>query len=457
MFSKDFAWGVATSAYQIEGTALSDGKGMNIWDVFCSEPNRIYDNHVGKYACDHYHRYKEDIQIMKKLGIKSYRFSIDWTRILPNGTGKINEEGIKFYHNLIEELLENGIEPYLTLFHWEFPYELYKKGGWLNCECVNWFAEFAKIVAQNFSDRVTKFITMNEPQCFLGLSYLRGEHAPGLVLPLRDTFQMAHNALKAHGMAVKVLREYAKQPIQIGIAPTCGMTIPYTDSEEDINAARKALFSMNRDIYNWTWNVSWFSDPVFLGHYPEEGLEKYASYLPKISKEDMALISQPLDFMGENIYNGVLIKAKDNGEFEVAGREPGYVRTANNWPVTPESLYWGPKFLYERYQKPIYITENGFCCHDVVSSDGKVHDSNRIEFTARYLHYLKKAVEEGVDIRGYFHWSLLDNFEWCQGYKDRFGLVYVDFKTQERIVKDSAYWYQKVIESNGEILEDHHI
>lgn len=454
MFSKDFTWGVATSAYQIEGTTPSEGRGTHIWDVFCAEPNKVFDNHSGQTACNHYQRYKDDIQIMRKLGVKAYRFSVDWTRILPNGTGKIKEEGIRFYSNLIDELLENNIEPYLTLFHWEYPYELYKKGGWLNEESANWFAEYAKIIVQNYSDRVTKFITLNEPQCFLGLSYLRGEHAPGLKLPLRDTFQMAHNILKAHGKAVKTLREYAKQTIQVGIAPTCGMTIPCTEKEEDVDAARKALFAMNEDLFNWTWNVSWFSDPIFLGHYPEDGLVQYKKYLPEITEEDMKLIAQPLDFMGENIYNGGLVKATGNGGFERVSREPGYVRTANNWPVTPECLYWGPKFLYERYQVPIYITENGFCCHDVVSGDGKVHDSNRIEFTNRYLQSLKRAVEEGVDVRGYFHWSLLDNFEWSKGYQDRFGLVHVDFKTQKRIIKDSGYWYRKVIESNGENLED---
>lgn len=454
MFSKDFVWGTATSAYQIEGTIPSDGKGMNIWDVFCAEPNKVFENHNSQSACNHYKKYIKDIQIMKKLGIKAYRFSIDWSRVIPDGIGSINQEGIKFYNNLIDELLANDIEPYLTLFHWEYPYELYKKGGWLNKDSAIWFAEYAKVIVENYSDRVQNFITLNEPQCFLGLGYLRGEHAPGLRLPLRDTFLMAHNILRAHGMAVTMLRKFAKQPIKIGYAPTCGMTIPYSKKEEDIEAARKALFSMKKDIYNWTWNVSWFSDPIFLGHYPQEGLEKYESYLPEIIQEDMKLISQPLDFMGQNIYNGVLVKADGKNGFEIVNRQPGCLKAANNWPVTPECLYWGPKFLYERYQVPIYITENGFSCHDVVSKEGNVHDSNRIEFTSRYLSNLKKAIKDEVDVRGYFHWSLLDNFEWAQGYNERFGLVHVDFNTQERTIKDSGYWYRTVIESNGSQLED---
>lgn len=258
--------------------------------------------------------------------------------------------------------------------------------------------------------------------------------------------------MKAHGRAVQELRKHAKQPIKIGYAPTCGVAYPYTESSEDIEAARKVYFGFDQPIENWTWNVAWFNDPVFLGKYPEEGLEKYAEYLPEITKEDMELIHQPLDFMGQNIYNGYWIRAGKDGNPEYVDRPAGFPKTATNWPVTPECLYWGVRFLYERYHLPIYITENGMACHDQISADGRVHDSNRIDFLDKYLSALQRASEEGIGIQGYFLWTFLDNFEWDKGYNERFGLVFVDYATQKRIVKDSAYWYQKVMETNGRIL-----
>lgn len=277
----------------------------------------------------------------------------------------------------------------------------------------------------------------------------QGCHAPGVKAPLRDTFEMAHNALKAHGRAVQMLRAYGKQNVQIGYAPTSGMCYPEKETPKDIEAARKALFALPDDLSNWTWNVSWWSDPVILGKYPEEGMKKYEKYLPVITDEDMKLISQPIDFYGQNIYNGRCIRMGTDGRPEEVRRPAGFPKTATNWPVTPEALYWGPKFLYERYRKPIYITENGMACHDTVSQDGKVHDPNRIDFLARYLKNLKRAAEE-IDIRGYFQWSLMDNFEWDKGYAERFGIIYVDFETQERIWKDSAYWYRDLIRRNGD-------
>lgn len=448
-FAKDFVWGAATSSYQIEGTGRDFGKGQNIWDVFTKEPGRVYEGHTGDIACDHYHRFREDVAYMKELGLKGYRFSIDWSRVLPEGTGKVNEKGIDFYNALIDELLEQGIEPYITLYHWELPYEIYKRGGWMNPEIVEWFGQYARLVAERFSDRVKYFFTLNEPQCFVGLGFLQGCHAPGVKAPLRDTFEMAHNALKAHGRAVQMLRAYGKQNVQIGYAPTSGMCYPEKETPKDIEAARKALFALPDDLSNWTWNVSWWSDPVILGKYPEEGMKKYEKYLPVITDEDMKLISQPIDFYGQNIYNGRCIRMGTDGRPEEVRRPAGFPKTATNWPVTPEALYWGPKFLYERYRKPIYITENGMACHDTVSQDGKVHDSNRIDFLARYLKNLKRAAEE-IDIRGYFQWSLMDNFEWDKGYAERFGIIYVDFETQERIWKDSAYWYRDLIRRNGD-------
>lgn len=451
-FQKDFVWGQATSSYQIEGGAFIDGKGLDIWDVYCMENGKVFDGHTGEIACDHYHRFRDDVALMKQLGIQAYRFSINWSRIFPNGYGKVNTLGVKFYHQLIDELLQANIEPYITLYHWELPYEIYKKGGWMNDEIVTWFSDYAAFIVKEFSGKVTKYFTLNEPQCFIGLGYLSGIHAPGLKVPIRDTLLMAHNVLKSHGMAVKKMRENAKQTIQIGIAPTGSMSYPDTNTADDIEAARMHLMNISPSIENWTWNVTWWSDPVILGEYPEDGLKHFRNYLPCITKDDMKLISQPIDFYGQNIYNGNRIRMNENGQPEIVKRYPGFPKTALDWPITPECLYWGPYFLYERYKTPIYITENGLSCHDTISSDGKVHDPNRITFIESYLKQLKKASADGVDIRGYFHWSLLDNFEWHSGYAERFGMIYVDYQTQKRIIKDSGFWYKNIISTNGSTL-----
>ena len=451
MFRDDFVWGVASSAYQVEGRDPEDGCGKNIWDTFAEE-GRILDGKDAYTACDHMHRYKEDYKLMKLLGIKAYRFSMSWARILPDGTGRVNEKAIAMYRDMILSMKENGIEPYITMYHWEFPQALQDKGGWLNEDVIQWFGEYAKVVAENFSDICEYFITLNEPECFVGLGHLSGVHAPGLKLPYKDVFKIAHNALRAHGQAVINLRKYASRPIKVGYAPTCGMAYPATDSPEDIEAARKTLFGFHQPMDNWTWNVAWFNDPVFLGKYPEEGLKKFAEYLPEITDEDMKLISQPLDFMGQNIYNGYMMRQGEDGEPEYVDREAGAAKTAAGWPVTPECFYYGVKFLYERYHLPLYITENGMSCHDDVSLDGRVHDPNRQNFLDLYISALQRANDDGADVRGYFLWTFLDNFEWDKGYTERFGIVYVDFKTQKRIVKDSAFWYQKIIESNGREL-----
>ena len=451
MFRDDFVWGVASSAYQVEGRDPEDGCGKNIWDTF-TEEGRILDGKNAYTACDHMHRYKEDYKLMKLLGIKAYRFSMSWARILPEGTGRVNEKAIAMYRDMILSMKENGIEPYITMYHWEFPQALQDKGGWLNEDVIQWFGEYAKVVAENFSDICEYFITLNEPECFVGLGHLSGVHAPGVKLPYKDVFQIAHNALRAHGQAVINLRKYACRPIKVGYAPTCGMAYPATDSPEDIEAARKTLFGFHQPMDNWTWNVAWFNDPVFLGRYPEEGLKKFAEYLPEITDEDMKLISQPLDFMGQNIYNGYMMRQGRDGEPEYVDREAGAAKTAAGWPVTPECFYYGVKFLYERYHLPLYITENGMSCHDDVSLDGRVHDPNRQNFLDLYISALQRANDDGADVRGYFLWTFLDNFEWDKGYTERFGIVYVDFKTQKRIVKDSAFWYQKIIESNGREL-----
>lgn len=448
-FPQNFVWGAATAAYQVEGAAFEDGKGLHIWDVFCREKGRVAGGDTGDVACDHYHRFKEDVAIMKEMGLKAYRFSLSWSRILPDGTGRVNEKGVEFYSRLIDELLAAGIKPYVTLFHWDYPYELYKRGGWMNPDSVEWFGEYARVAAERFSGRVKHFFTLNEPQCFIGLSYLDGVHAPGVKAPLRDTFQMAHHVLMAHGLAARMLRKYGGGDVQVGYAPTGTMDYPASSRPEDIEAARSSVFGLNPEDNRWAWNVAFWSDPVMLGHYPEEALERYGDYMPEIKKEDMALIREPLDFYGQNIYNGHCIRAGKDGKPEIVPRYQGFPRTSLGWPVTPECLYWGPRFLYERYQKPIYITENGMACHDAISLDGKVHDPNRIDFLARYLGCLKRAVSDGVDVRGYFQWSLMDNFEWHSGYDQRFGLIYVDYESQRRIWKDSAYWYRNMILENG--------
>ena len=444
MFDKDFTWGVATASYQIEGAAGKHGAGKTIWDVFSHDRGRVYDDQNGDRACNHYELYQKDIDIMKELGIKNYRFSVNWARVLPDGFGRVNEEGIDFYNRLIDAMVEAGIEPWLTVFHWELPYEIYKRGGWLNPDIVEWFGDYAALLSERFSDRVKHFFTINEPQCFIGLSYVRGVHAPGAKRTPEETLQMGHNALKAHGRAVQRLREKAKQPLIIGVAPTGSVAYPSTDSSEDVAAAKKLYFGAP-DLEDWAWSVAWWSDPIVLGKYPEDGLKKYERFLPEITDDDLKLISQPIDFYGQNIYNGYEVRAGEDGEPEAVMRYDGFPRTAIGWPITPEALYWGPKFLYERYKLPFYITENGISCCDVVSLDGKVHDPERTDFTERYLLALEKAKKDGADIRGYFHWSLLDNFEWADGYKERFGLVYVDYRTQERIIKDSGYWYSKLI------------
>jgi len=447
-FKKDFVWGVATASYQIEGAWNEDGRGLSVWDVFSHEPGKVRSGDTGDVACDHYHHFKEDVALMRELGIKAYRFSISWTRIFPDGTGRINEKGVKFYSDLIDELIANGIEPYITLFHWDYPYALYKKGGWLNDESVTWFADYAAKISELYSDRVKYFITFNEPQCFIGLGYLTGAHAPGLKLSYKDIFQICHNVLKAHGAAVISLRKNAKQPLQIGYAPCHSAYYPSTDKPEDIAAAKEELFKCPPLNENVMGGFTWWSDPVVFGRYPEDGLELYKDYLPEITEDDMKLISQPIDFYAQNIYSGSEVRMGTDGKPEFVKRKVGTSKTAIQWPVTPECLHWAPRFYYERYKLPFYITENGMSAHDVVSLDGKVHDPNRIDFLNRYILELEKAADDGADIAGYFLWSFMDNFEWAQGYNDRFGIVYVDYETQERIPKDSAYWYKEWIEKH---------
>lgn len=449
-FKKDFLWGVATAAYQIEGGAYEDGKGLSIWDTYCKVEGNIADNHNGDVACDHFHRYEEDVKLMAKLGVKTYRFSLCWTRILPNGIGEVNQKGIDFYNRLIDCLLKYNITPMITLFHWDYPQALEDKGAWLNPDSPKWFAEYAEVVAKAFGDRAKYFITFNEPQVFIGNGYIGGDFAPGKTLPDKDTILMAHNVMLAHGLAVMKIRENVENSI-VGYAPTCGASMPASECEEDIEAARKHYFDVNK---YWVWSVSWWSDPVVLGRYPEEteAFELYGKYLPESYKEDLKIINQPLDFYGQNIYTGSMYKDDGKGGYEKTAHSINAAKTAMDWFVEPTALYWGPKYLYERYKLPIVITENGMADLDTVFLDGKIHDPHRIDFLNKYLKEYKKAADDGVELLGYCLWSLMDNLEWARGFSKRFGIVYTDFETLERIPKDSFYWYKKVIETNGEEL-----
>ena len=450
-FRKDFIWGAGTSAYQVEGRGENDGKGDSVWDVMAHESGRIKDGVTGDVACDHYHRFKEDVALMKELGLKSYRFSIAWTRIIPEGVGQVNQKGIDFYNALIDELIAAGIKPCITLFHWDYPEALEKLGGWQNPDSHEWFRAYTEVVVKAFGDRVKMYVTLNEPQCFLG-AYTDGYSAPGKSLPMRYVIGMMHNAFIAHGLAVKEIRKYVKDAF-VGFAPTCGVNIPLTDSPEDVEASRRQYYDI--DPSSWVWNLVLWSDPLLLGSYPEHS-EAFKNmirpHLPKTYEKDLETIFQPLDFCGQNIYNGSYWKAGEDGKAVWVNRHLGASRTAIGWPVTPEALYWGPKFLYERYKKPVIICENGISCCDTISIDGKVHDPERIDFAHRYLRELKRAADDGVDIAGYYHWSIMDNVEWLFGYTERFGLIYVDFPTQKRIRKDSYEWYKGVIAENGENL-----
>lgn len=447
----NFIWGAATASYQIEGAAFEDGKGASVWDTFSHTGSNVKNLDNGDIACDHYHRYKEDIALMKEIGLKSYRFSVSWSRIMPSGTGKVNKAGLQFYSSLVDELLAAGIEPYVTLFHWDLPQAVYDRGGWLNRDISDWFAEYVKTVAECLSDRVTNWITINEPQCHIILGHFYGIHAPGSHVTEREAFLMMHNIHLAHGKAVAALRKYAKKPAFIGYAPNPQPGIPASLSEADLNAAKAYNFS---GTANGLLSNNWWLDPVLLGHYPEDGMEYYKNVFPKemIKHKDMETICQPLDFLGINLYQGALIRHDEKNGHAVVPNKAGFDKTAFKWKVMPEILYYMPKFLYERYRLPIIITENGLSMPDWVSLDGKVHDPNRIDFMHRYLKELKKACDEGIDIRGYFAWSLMDNFEWSEGYNERFGIIHVDYETQKRTLKDSAYWYRDVIKSNGKLL-----
>lgn len=459
MFDKNFLWGTASSSYQIEGAFTEDGKGLSIWDTFSNKPGNIAHDENGNKACDHYHRYREDISLMKNLGIQAYRFSISWSRIFPDGIVKdsdgnirYNKAGLDFYDKIVNFCLENNIKPFITIYHWDLPQALEDKGGWLNRETAFVFADYAEFICKHFSDRVTNIATINEPQIISGLGYMLGLHAPGKKLDAVSVLSVIHHLALAHGLAVTKMRAVAKQPVKIGFSSTGGLCYPSKECDEDIDAARAECFNIVKG--NMTFNHTIFCDMTCLGRYPdiagtelhlEPGLEKIGHYeeLPFVKKGDIELIHQPIDYLGINVYNGHEINAAG-----YINKKPGSPRTALGWPVTPGVMNYGIRYLYERYNLPIYIFEDGLACNDIISLDGKVHDSNRIDFLTRYLTDLEKAYKAGVPILGYFHWSFTDNFEWHSGYDPRFGLVFVDYETQQRIPKDSAYWYSDLIKKS---------
>lgn len=447
-FPREFVWAAAAASYQIEGAHAEDGKGPSVWDVFCERPDAIWQGQDGRVACDHVRRMPEDVGLMADLGLGAYRFSVSWPRVLPGGTGAPNEKGLDFYERLVDALLEKNIVPYLTLFHWDYPQALFARGGWLNDDSPHWFAEYTALVAKRLGDRVRQWITLNEPHAYIEGGLRDGRHAPGLTLPLSEVTRAAHNTLLAHGRAVTVLRSEVKNA-RIGMAPVLVMAAPQSESPEDVEAARAFTFGM-RDTRLRT--SSWWMDAVYRGHYPEDGLRLMGKDAPEVRAGDMELISQKLDYFGCNLYDVVRVRRGEGGEPEEVPFPTGFPRTAFNWPVTPEGHYWGPRFAFERYGLPVLITENGLSARDWVATGGGVHDAERVDFLRRHLRELGRAISTGTPVLGYFHWSLLDNFEWNHGYRERFGLVHVDYTTGARTLKDSAHEYARIIRSGGATL-----
>ncbi len=443
-FPENFKWGVACASYQCEGAWNLDGKGPNIWDEFCHDLSHqnVFDRHSGDVACDSYHRFREDVALMKQHNVKVYRFSISWARVIPDGAGEINEKGLQFYDDLVEELLANGIEPWITLYHWDLPSALQDKGGWLNRDIVPIFGRYAKIIAQRFKGRVQYFMTINEPQCIAQLGYLTGTHAPGWKLSEEKVAQVYHVLCLAHSEAQRQIKAVCGEGVQVGVVPCGSLAYPEKDTPEGREAAYHASFNLN---IGWTFNI--FLDSLLLHRYDESVSGGFKKFAESIDPKDWDLMERP-DFLGLNIYQGFMVNEKG----EAVQRYPGFPVTACKWGITPEVMHYGPQHIYRRYGLPMYITENGLSCNDKVYLDGQVHDPDRIDFLNAYLLELSKGIQEGTPVKGYLQWSFLDNFEWAEGYNERFGIIYVDYNTCERIPKDSARWYAKVIETNGESL-----
>ena len=431
-FPHNFLWGTATASYQIEGAWNEDGKGESVWDRFSHTPGKISDHSNGDVACDHYHRYLEDVALMRRLGLKAYRFSTSWPRVLPEGRGRINMPGLDFYDRLVDALCAANITPFLTLYHWDLPFALHQEGGWTRREVAYAFADYATVMVKRLGDRVKHWATFNEPAVVMNLGYLYGLHAPGLQDP-KAAYQVGHNLMLAHGLAVRAIRGI-DQDLQVGIVLNQWPADPASDKPADLAAAKDF----------WDRHEPFFLDPIFKGYYSAAILEQMGAHRPQIEDGDMAIIAQKLDFMGLNYYSRHLIS--EGGRVE---RNPDAEYTEMDWEVYPPALRRLLNRLNNMYDlPPIYITENGAAFADVVSADGKIHDDRRLEYLRQHFIQTHLAMQDGVDVRGYFVWSLLDNFEWAFGYTKRFGIVGVDYNTQERIVKDSGEWYSQVIARN---------
>ncbi|WP_151737591.1 GH1 family beta-glucosidase [Paenibacillus tengchongensis] len=439
-FPRDFVWGAATAAYQIEGAYEEDGRGLSIWDTFARVPGKVWNGDNGDTACDSYHRYREDIALMKELGIKAYRFSIAWPRIYPQGTGEVNPRGIQYYHDFVDTLIENGIEPVCTLYHWDLPQALEERGGWRSRETIDAFARYSETLFREYGGKIKHWYTINEPWCASFLSHYYGEHAPG-DKDLQTAVNVAHHLLVAHGRAVRAFRELGAEGL-IGYAPNATWMEPYSNRAED----RAACERQNG------WFIEWFMDPVFKGEYPAFLVEwfKQAGAELHIENGDMELISERIDMLGLNYYNGSVARFDDNGGLmQIRTVDVGYEHTDIGWPIYPQGFYNVLNRIRGLYGDiPVYITENGACYNDEPEA-GAVADQKRIDYIHKHLIQLDRAILSGIPVKGYFSWSLMDNFEWAYGYSMRFGLIHVDYKTLARTPKDSYYWYQDVIARGG--------
>ncbi len=432
-YPSNFLWGAATASYQIEGAWNEDGKGESIWDRYSHTPGKVENGDTGDVACDHYHRWPEDIALMRQLGIKAYRFSVSWPRVLPLGKGRVNLAGLDFYDRLVDGLLAANIEPFITLHHWDYPQALYDSDGWTNRDNLAYFADYSVLMVKRLGDRIRRWTTFNEPGVIAWCGYMNGEHAPGLRDP-KKFVQVTHNLMVAHGLSVQAMRA-ANPAIEVGIVLSQWGLDPASADPADVTATEHA----------WNSGDTAFLHPIFAGHYHPEMVDQLNGSEPEIKSGDMALIAQKLDFLGVNSYSRGVISATQ-GRLE---RIPGSEYTEMGWEVCAPALRRLLVKLNKDYHlPPVYITENGSAFKDEVTPDGKVHDERRLDYLRQHFTEVRKAMQEGVDVRGYFVWSLLDNFEWAYGYGKRFGLIHVDFETQKRIFKDSAYWYKQVIATN---------
>ncbi|MEN8172359.1 MAG: GH1 family beta-glucosidase [Chloroflexota bacterium] len=440
-FPKNFLWGTAASAYQIEGAYNKDGKGESIWDRFVRWDDHVLYGDTGDIALDHYHRMSQDVELLKKLGIPCYSFTVSWTRILPEGRGQVNNKGLDFYDRLVDSMLDAGIRPKATLYHWDFPQLLQDLGGWPNRDSVDWFADYAHIVFDMLADRVKLWATHNEPWVAAFLGYGSGLHAPG-ICDYSGAYQTAHHMLLAHGSAVQVFRQGGYDG-QIGLILNLNGLIPASNSEQDKAAAQR--------VHDETHAL--FLDPVFNGKYPQALFDFIGTHQPEVQPGDLNLIQQPIDFLGLNYYNTDLVEFDIHGGLNKARlipySAPGWGRTEMNWGIHPAGIKGEVQYIKEHYGNPdLYITENGCAMPDQPDENGFVADWDRIRYLKAHLHALHEAIQEGVNLKGYFVWSIFDNFEWERGYGPRFGLVRVNYETLERIPKQSAYWYRDVIAKN---------